>query len=128
MKPATTAHTPHLRMWMQISSITAFLPVCAVGVPSHVCACVPVCERGCCWLKQLQISPESELQCLLNIICGCCKSNKRDPTPLQMNEPRSLVITGYCSNQAGFERGGALSFGQLIKITHKRGSPSSWVY
>lgn len=45
-----------------------------------------------------------------------------------MNEHRSLVITGYCSNQASFEREGTLSFGQLIKITHKRGSPPSWVY
>ena len=41
-----------------------------------------------------------------------------------MNEHRSPVITGYCSNQAGFEREGTLSFGQLIKITHKCG----WVY
>lgn len=42
---------------------------------------------------------------------------------MQMNEPGSLVITGYCSNQAGFERECTLSFGQLIKITHKRSFP-----
>lgn len=50
-------------------------------------------------------------------------SQQRDPNLSQMNEPRSSVITAYCWNQAAFERRGALSFGQLIKITRKRGSP-----
>lgn len=40
-----------------------------------------------------------------------------------MNEPRPSVITGYCSNQAGFEKRGMLSYGQLIKITRKRSAP-----
>lgn len=48
---------------------------------------------------------------------------QRDANLSQMNEPRPSVITGYCSNQAGFERRGTLSYGQLIKITRKRGSP-----
>lgn len=53
---------------------------------------------------------------------------QKNPIPQQMDEHRSLVITGYCSNQGGFEREGALVFGQLIKITHKRAFPSSRVY
>lgn len=45
------------------------------------------------------------------------------PNAEAQDESRLPVITGYCSNQAGFEKGGTLSSGQLIKITHKRSSP-----
>lgn len=55
---------------------------CGVGAPfACVCMCRPmrVClcvQGGCCWLYHLQVNPEFELHCLLNIICLCCKGNK----------------------------------------------------
>lgn len=63
-------------------------------------ACVFLCQSA--GLSKLQIHPGCELCCLLNIICLCCGCSKE--IPLQMNEHRSLVITGYCSSSAGFER------------------------
>ena len=51
------------------------------------------------------------------------KAAKEKRPPVEIHEPRSPVIIGYCSNQAAFERGDELSPGQLIKIKHKRCSP-----
>lgn len=75
-----------------------------------------------CFCVQEQINPVSApvfVKHYLLLLYG----QQRDSNLSQINEPRSSVITAYCSNQAGFERRGTLSFGQLIKITRKRGSP-----